>query len=475
MKERLINNLGLKILSILLAFFVWLVVVNVSNPDVTRTKEVLLEIENEQVLLAANRTYELSSGKNTVTVTYSVRTRDEYKVKAADFRAYIDLAELYDVTGSVPIKVEVLNNKEIIQDAAARPGVASVVTEELQKKKFDLKFMIGGEPAEDYAVNSTTASPEFVYVQGPVSQVGLISTVGLYVDVTGASEDMIGKTAPVFYNANGNVINLNDRVNVDVSEVDYTIGISKVKRLNIDFEVAGTAAAGYQYAGVESDTRTISVIGLKTNLASINKITIPASVLNVDGATEDKVVRVDLRNYLPEGVELADTENAVIDIRLKVELLETKVFRLQVGDIMKTGASDAYDYRIKPRQIEVTMQGLGEDLNGLQLSDLGIRMNVTGLQLGTHKGALTFNHNEVFTVLSYTDFEVEVIEKIEPGAETDPEESGESGSAATSHAAEESSESSGHTTAAETTASGVYTPETTVPAETNINTDTSEE
>ena len=38
MKEKLINNLGLKILSCFLAFFVWLVVVNVSNPEVTGSK-----------------------------------------------------------------------------------------------------------------------------------------------------------------------------------------------------------------------------------------------------------------------------------------------------------------------------------------------------------------------------------------------------------------------------------------------------
>lgn len=50
MKEKLINNLGLKILSCFLAFFVWLVVVNVSNPEVTGSKEVPLEIVNEQVL-----------------------------------------------------------------------------------------------------------------------------------------------------------------------------------------------------------------------------------------------------------------------------------------------------------------------------------------------------------------------------------------------------------------------------------------
>ena len=92
MKEKLINNLGLKILSCFLAFFMWLIVVNVSNPEVTGSKEVPLEIVNEQVLTKAGRTYELG-GKDTVTVYFDVRIKDAYKIRSSDFRAYVDLAE----------------------------------------------------------------------------------------------------------------------------------------------------------------------------------------------------------------------------------------------------------------------------------------------------------------------------------------------------------------------------------------------
>lgn len=437
MKEKLLNNPGLKILSIFLAFFVWLVVMNISNPEVTRTKEVPLEIENETILLSANRTYELK-GKNTVTVTYNVRARDEYKIRATDFRAYIDLAELYEVTGSVQIKIEVVNNKDIILDAAARPGVATISTEELQKKQFELAITTNGDPADDYAVIETSCDPQYVYVEGPASQVGIISAAGLVVDVTGQTEDVTGRTTPVFYNANGDSVNqLIDRVKTDVSEIDYVISISKAKRLNIDFEVSGTAANGYRYAGVESRIRTVSVFGLKTNLAAVNKITIPSSVLNVDGAVADQVVQVDLRDYLPDGVELAQSENPVIDIRLKVEPLETKVFRLQESDIMKTGAVDIYEYRIKPRQIEVTLTGLGEDLDSLLVSDLEVDMDVSGMGLGTHSGTLTFKQSDIFTVTDYTDFEVEVVERTEPEPTAHPPT--EDSQAATSQAGESES------------------------------------
>ncbi|MEG2700190.1 MAG: hypothetical protein RR995_03240, partial [Hungatella sp.] len=134
MKERLINNLGLKILAIFLAFFVWLIVVNVSNPVVTRTQEVPVEMIGQEILAKSNLTYEVL-GKNSVTVSYEVRTRDAYRVGAGDFYVYADLAELYDVTGSIPLKVDIANQevKSMIEGTpTAKPGVIRVKTEKVQ-------------------------------------------------------------------------------------------------------------------------------------------------------------------------------------------------------------------------------------------------------------------------------------------------------------------------------------------------------
>jgi len=101
MEKKLINNLKLKILSVFIAFFVWLAVVNISNPDITGTQNVPLEVLNESVLTSSGKTYELLDDKNTVTVSYKVRTLDSGSVSASDFRAYIDLADMYEPTGAV--------------------------------------------------------------------------------------------------------------------------------------------------------------------------------------------------------------------------------------------------------------------------------------------------------------------------------------------------------------------------------------
>ena len=408
MKEKLINNLGLKILSCFLAFFMWLIVVNVSNPEVTGSKEVPLEIVNEQVLTKAGRTYELG-GKDTVTVYFDVRIKDAYKIRSSDFRAYVDLAELYDVTGSVQVKIEVLNNKELISNAESRPGVVRIQTEELQSKQFSLIMNTYGNLAEDYAINKAILTPDQVMVAGPTSQIGLINHVGIELNVNGLESGTDGTTEPVFYDANGNEITVSDRVRVSPAEIQYSLEISKVKNLPLDFEVTGTTASGYQYTGVECSIKSISVLGLKNSLASVNKITIPSSVLSVAGATQDKVVTVNLNDYLPEDVSLANTDDANVTIRLKVEQLTTRIITLGESDISMENGADYYHYHLSPARIEVKLQGLKEDLDTLKPADLKATVNLSGMQLGTYTGTLNMGGlGKNFKLLSVSAFSVEV-------------------------------------------------------------------
>ena len=46
-------------------------------------------------------------------------------VSSSDFRAYIDLADYYPATGTVPVYVEVLNNKDYLVDAVTAKACGS--------------------------------------------------------------------------------------------------------------------------------------------------------------------------------------------------------------------------------------------------------------------------------------------------------------------------------------------------------------
>ena len=86
MKEKLTNNLAIKLIALFCAVLVWLAVVNVANPIKVSTREVPVTITNDQVLEQADLAYDVV-GKKTAVISFKIRTKDDYKVKASDFNA----------------------------------------------------------------------------------------------------------------------------------------------------------------------------------------------------------------------------------------------------------------------------------------------------------------------------------------------------------------------------------------------------
>ena len=207
MKEKLTNNLAIKLIALFCAFFVWLAVVNVANPIKVSTREVPVTITNDQVLEQADLAYDVV-GKKTAVISFKIRTKDDYKVKASDFNAYADLSEMYDVTGAIPIRVEVVNNEELLESTPVvkSPEVIKITTEALQTKAFTLKAYPQGEAADGYEAGEVTMVPSQVTVKGPTSLIGQISSVGIRFNIDGAVADVSGTATPEYFDANGNVL-----------------------------------------------------------------------------------------------------------------------------------------------------------------------------------------------------------------------------------------------------------------------------
>ena len=399
------NNLVLKISSLAIAFFVWIIVINISNPIVTRSQMVPLEVVNADVIADAGKTYSLTSA-NTVTVSYEVRTRDEGKISASDFKVSVDLGDMYDITGAIPISVEVVNNKDLIMGAViTKPSIVRVSIEDLQRKEFTLTTKIKGTPSDGYSVGEIRLERTGVAVTGPVSVIGQISQVGVEIDVTGLDSNDSGNAKLQYFDANGNAFIISDsRVSKSFDNVDYDIVMLNGRTLALNFDVGGKAAEGYVFTGAESSTKSIQVRGMPEALESLDSITIPATALSVEGATSDIITTVDIKDFLPENVEaVGETKIAVT---LKVEALDHKTLTLTISDFEVKGARLGVTTNIVPERIMVVVSGLTANLESITGADLQATLDIGNMVSGGNTGSLTFNLPEGLHVDSYTPFEV---------------------------------------------------------------------
>ena len=399
------NNLVLKISSLAVAFLVWIIVVNVSNPIVTRNISVPLNVVNANIITDAGKTYSLM-GANSVTVSYEVRSRDQSRISASDFNASIDLGDMYDITGAVPIAVEVVNNKDLIIGAvASKPSIVRVSIEDLQRKEFTLTTKITGTPSDGFSVGEVKLDKTNVVVTGPVSVIGQISQIGVEIDVTGLDSDESGRAELKYFDANGNAFVISDsRVSKSFDNVGYSLVMLNGRTLALNFDVGGTAAQGYKFTGAESTTKSIQVRGQPEVLEGLDSITVPASALSVEGATGDVNVTVDIKNFLPANVTaVGDTK---VNVTLKVEALDKKSLTLTVNDLNIVGAKPGVATNIVPEKITVVVSGLSANLESVTNADLKATLDVSEMNVGSNTGSLKFEPATGLSVDSYTPFEV---------------------------------------------------------------------
>ena len=336
MKRFFTDNLWLKVLSLLIALLLWLLVVNVSHPEVTDTKTVPLEVENQSAFESQNKSWEID--RTSVTVSYSVRTNSRSMISASDFHAYVDLKD-YSITGSVPIYVDVLNDKdELIGDVTVRPTVTRVIIENIQEKKFEIKHTLTGTPKNGYKVSSVIMSPEYVYLSGPESEIGRVSSVGININVEGISQNEDGVSDLVYYDANGNELYDLKNVSASTSAIHYAVTLYKEKSVNLLSSVTGTPAAGYQYESTAVSPASVELAASTYIIDGMTVFELPK--IDISGATGTKTVSFDLTQYLPAGVELADGQDAEVNVTVRIEKIpETEALSESDGNTEASSAS----------------------------------------------------------------------------------------------------------------------------------------
>lgn len=337
------ENLGLKVLSLIIAIFLWLLVINVSKPEITDTKTVTLTVLNQDAFDADSKTWNID--RNTVTISYRVRSDVRSKITANDFTAYVDLND-YSITGSVPVYINKSANIEnLVEDATARPGIVRVNIENVQEKKFDIESKVTGMPKPGYTVSNVIISPESVYLNGPESEIGRISKVGIQINVDGLFENKQSTAKLLYYDANGNQITVQN-VKSSQDTLNYAVNIHKEKAITLLSSVTGTPAAGYQYESMTISPDSVKLAAASSVIDHMSVFELPS--IDISNATDTMTVSYRLRDYLPAGIELSPDSPAEISVTARIEKLPeteaaTPLDNNETGSLSPSVPEDASD------------------------------------------------------------------------------------------------------------------------------------
>ena len=157
--KKLLNNLPLKILSILIAIVIWYVVVSVNDPIVKERFDVPVQVTNEAYIAAGKKTYQIAEEYQTVTVTVTDNNSVVSRLKASDITVTADLTQIVTMDTNpvyVPIKAACSMVKQ--EKLSTVTATIPVEIEDVDSEKFPITIDAGNtKPAKDYEVGTMTS------------------------------------------------------------------------------------------------------------------------------------------------------------------------------------------------------------------------------------------------------------------------------------------------------------------------------
>lgn len=380
MKEKLLNNAGIKIISVLFAIMLWLLVVNTEDPIVTRDfKDIKVQVINEEEISEIDKVYEIVEG-STVNITVEGRRTVVDQLTSSDFIATADLGKLSDVYA---VKIQVLPIKSSLKDEIVITcngnDTLKVKLEEKETKQVPVTIITQGTPASGYAVGSDKVivkSPNIIEVTGAQSLVKKVKEARIYVNVNNVYKDFEVVCTPILVDSDGDEVAGAERLKVSADSVTISMKIFKTKEVAVEVDYIGNVQDGYVVDSVEYEPKTILVAGMEEDLKQISKIEIKD--IDVSDLSGDFEPSIDISDYLPDGVYPVDSAT-VINVAVKIRKASEKVFEFTQDDILLQNANEKYSYRIKEQKFTLRVLGNDKTLSELTLSDLSPYIDCTVL------------------------------------------------------------------------------------------------
>lgn len=377
MKNFFSRNLGLKIISLLIALLLF----SAANKDVSLRKvfTVPLQVLGEDSL--AERELILNPRPaETFQVTLRGKNVALQNVNPQDIIASIDLSEV-ESHGSKKLPVDIAGlplNVTREQDLTVELNV-----DDLLNKTVPVKVTFSEPLQTQYADRYIEQSNNMAYLEGPKDVVETIAQGSVVVTEPMIQDDdeYFLKTLSILWvDDQGRPVDP-EIIKSSVYFIDVTMYPEKEVPVHINLQ--GEAAEGYRVMDAVSVPDTVRICGDPQTLSQIEQI--ETHMVDVEGLTSNKTQEIGLLEYA--GVHLCLGQPGAVEVRVEVEALSIRT--IEITDIEPVNLPEEYQASVVDESVTVTLKGLASVLDSIDPEDLYAEVDMTDAVRGTRKYTVT--------------------------------------------------------------------------------------
>ena len=385
MKKIIFNNIGLKILALLIAVIVWWVVMNIDDPLVKKTiNGVSVELRNDDDLIDKGYIYEVESG-SVIAITVWAPESIAKELKSSDFIAYADLSQLSPLTDTANITVECVKSdvKNDIKEITSKIQVVKLSIDNKQTAEIPVTPAVVGSPAENYVVGDISISQNKIDITGAASVIEKIVRAEIKYDVSNMMQSVNEMVTPVFYDENNNVVDTS-AIQLSRNSLRLSVVINPTKWIGVTINPSVTVADDYKMVGYSLSFDQVKIAGTQESLANISAIDLPSDAIELTDVTESQDCVVNLANYLKANYKIV-SGTTELTVHIDIEPMVVKSYIVRRNGIAVNNLEDGLEAQIEDSYIEVKVKAIQEVHDSFNMDVLNPNIDLKGYGPGEYE------------------------------------------------------------------------------------------
>lgn len=378
-KETLRKDFTLRTLSVFLAVFLWIFVLNDENPYIEIQIPIIVKDKNKSSLEKNGLKLKDNDYKRFVFIFVKARRSNKDLLKDSDFEAYLDFSKVKTIADS-NVVIDSTNIKylgKLSQNSFTIKDMPQEITLDLVENKTDpykVQVVTNDNLKSEYKIVKTSVSPEKINIVDNENKTKLASAKVILGD-DDIKKGYVKKICKYFDENNNEILSIKQNI-----EVEVTITLGKEVQVKPTFE--GNVDENYVISDTKVSPDKLIITGNYENLDLIESLKTEPIKLNKSNLNlyETKKLILPPKIQLKDGIDL-------VGINVQIEPISKKDIVLKPNEIDITNkiADESLTYEILDASIQAPLKGLKKDLEGFNNSNVGAQIDVTGLSEGKHQ------------------------------------------------------------------------------------------
>jgi len=368
------RNLTSMILSLLLAFVIWISAVTSANPNVEAEFSIPLEVRQQSSDIAIVDPLPQTIDLKVLAPESIIQSLEEDNPLVA----YINLTDISAGTYRFPVQVQIPDQLNPIRVLEQNPEKLELKVSNLISKMLPVSIQLEGEPAIGYQTSGLSWDGSSVTVTGQDSKVQEVAVVVGILDISDSTGSISRSITLEAWNTAGEIV---DGVMLQPETVLVNQSISLqggYRNLAVNVTTQGVVEPGYRFTSITPAPPTVMVFSEDPQLVEGLPGYVNTKPLNLNGV--DGYLETILELDLPEGVTVVGDPTVLIQVN--VTALETSM--VITREIEVIGLLPGLNAQVSPSQVSVRVSGPVPVLENLTLRDIRVVVDLTSLEAGTH-------------------------------------------------------------------------------------------